>query len=144
MADELVQQQIVETISVRHVGRLLAEADLKPEQSGYWLNPPRPGFDHKVKDICEVYLSAQERTAVGERTISIDEMTGIQALERQVPDLPMRPGKSQRREFEYIRHGTQTLIASFDVARGRVVDPSLGNTRTLSRLSDPCSTHPCH
>lgn len=40
LADELVQQQIVETISPRHVGRLLAEADLKPHQSGYWLNPP--------------------------------------------------------------------------------------------------------
>lgn len=40
LADELVKQEIVETISPRHVGRLLAEADLKPHQSGYWLNPP--------------------------------------------------------------------------------------------------------
>ncbi len=40
LADELVEQQIVESISARHVGRLLAEADLKPHQSGYWLNPP--------------------------------------------------------------------------------------------------------
>lgn len=40
LADEMVQQQIVETISPRHVGRLLAEASLKPHQSGYWLNPP--------------------------------------------------------------------------------------------------------
>lgn len=39
-------------------------------------------------------------------------MTGIQALERQVPNLPLRPGKRERQEFEYIRHGTQTLIAS--------------------------------
>ncbi len=45
LADEMVQQQIVKTISPRHVGRLLAEADLKPHQSGYWLNPPpRPQF----------------------------------------------------------------------------------------------------
>ncbi len=45
LADELVKQEIVETISPRHVGRLLAEADLKPHQSGYWLNPPpRPQF----------------------------------------------------------------------------------------------------
>jgi hypothetical protein len=56
----------------------------------------------------------------GERSISLDEMTGIQALERQAKDLPMRPGKMQRREFEYIRHGTQTLTASYDVASGRV------------------------
>jgi putative transposase len=42
-------------------------------------------------------------------------MTGIQALERKATDLPMGPGKIERQEFEYIRHGTQTLIASFDV-----------------------------
>lgn len=42
----------------------------------------------------------------------------------------MRPGKSRRREFEYIRHGTQTLIASFDVAKGEVIHASVGDTRT--------------
>ena len=54
-----------------------------------------------------------ERTEQGERTISIDEMTGIQALERKSPDQPMRPGKRERREFEYIRHGTQTRRCQF-------------------------------
>jgi putative transposase len=57
-------------------------------------------------------------------------MTGIQALERAAPDLPMRPGKPQRREFEYIRHGTQTLIASFAIASGQIVAASVGDTRT--------------
>lgn len=57
-------------------------------------------------------------------------MTGIQALERKAPDLPMRPGKIQRREFESIRQGTQTLIASFDVSSGQVIDASVGETRT--------------
>ena len=57
-------------------------------------------------------------------------MTGIQALERQFPDQPMRPGKRERREFEYIRHGTQTLIVSFDVASGQVAQGSVGDTRT--------------
>jgi putative transposase len=66
----------------------------------------------------------------GERTISLDEMSGIQALERKAPDLPMRPGKIRRREFEYIRHGTQTLIASFDVARGQVIQARVGDRRT--------------
>jgi putative transposase len=56
-------------------------------------------------------------------------MTGIQALERKSPDLPLRPGKRERREFEYIRHGTQTLIASFDVANGQVVEAVVGDTR---------------
>lgn len=75
-------------------------------------------------------MSAQEQAILGERTISLDEMTGIQALERKAPDLPMRPGKIHRREFEYIRHGTQTLIGSFDVATGRIIHPSVGDSRT--------------
>ena len=54
------------------------------------------------------------------RTLSLDEMTGIQALERVAPSLPMKPGKLERREFEYRRHGTQTLIAAFDVANGKL------------------------
>ncbi len=57
-------------------------------------------------------------------------MTGIQALGRKVADLPMRPGKRERHWFEYIRHGTQTLIASFDVATGQVVNATVADTRT--------------
>ncbi len=56
-------------------------------------------------------------------------MTGIQALERAAPTLPMRPGKVERREYEYIRHGTQTLIAAFDVATGKVIG-TVGDSRT--------------
>lgn len=52
--------------------------------------------------------------------LSVDEMTGIQALERIAPDLPMEAGKPQAREFEYKRHGTQTLIAAINVALGNV------------------------
>ena len=62
-------------------------------------------------------------------TVSIDEMTGVQALERVAPSLPMKPGKVERREFEYVRHGTQTLIASFDVATGKV-QGVVGDSRT--------------
>nr|WP_315870995.1 transposase [Trichocoleus desertorum] len=73
-------------------------------------------------------------------------MTGIQALERKSADQPIRPGKRERREFEYIRHGTQTLIASFDVAQGRVVEATVGDTRTeadyLSHLQQLVATDP--
>jgi putative transposase len=61
--------------------------------------------------------------------VSIDEMTGVQALERAVPGLPPRPGKVERREFEYIRHGTLSLIINFDVVTGEVICPSVGPTR---------------
>lgn len=73
-------------------------------------------------------------------------MTGIQALESKFPDQPMRPGKRERKEFEYIRHGTQTLIASFDVASGQVVPGSVGDTRTeadyLAHVRDLIATDP--
>ena len=73
-------------------------------------------------------------------------MTGIQALERKAKDLPMRPGKPERREFEYIRHGTQTLIASFDIASGQVIHSTVGETRTetdyLAHIQQTLATAP--
>jgi transposase len=59
-------------------------------------------------------------------------MTGVQALERKHPGLPLRPGQVERREFEYIRHGTLAFILNFDIARGQVVTPSVGPTRTAA------------
>lgn len=91
-----------------------------------------------MEDISQHYLSAPQRAEQGERTISIDEMTGIQALERARPSLPMRPGKVECREFEYIRHGTQTLIANFDVVTGKVVTPTLDNQRTEADFLSHC------
>lgn len=66
----------------------------------------------------------------GERVISNDEMTGVQALERKHPGLPLRPGKVERREFEYIRHGTLAFMINFDVATGQISLTSVGATRT--------------
>ena len=68
--------------------------------------------------------------AQGDRVVTTDELTGIQALERAHPGLPLAPGKVERREFEYIRHGTCTAILSRDVVSGKVVAPGLGPTRT--------------
>lgn len=62
--------------------------------------------------------------------ISTDEMTGVQALERLHPTLPMAPGQIERREFEYVRHGTQSFILSRDVVTGRIIAPLIGPTRT--------------
>lgn len=62
--------------------------------------------------------------------MSTDELTGVQALERKHPGLPLAPGKVERREFEYIRHGTRTFILSRDVASGQLLAPSCGPTRT--------------
>ncbi len=66
----------------------------------------------------------------GIHLVSTDEMSGIQALERLHPALPMRPRQVERIEFEYIRHGTQTLLANWHVAKGQLINPTIGATRT--------------
>src|SRR5881227_454655 len=63
-------------------------------------------------------------------TLSTDELTGIQALERKHPGLPLAPGKVERREFEYVRHGTATFLLNRDVVSGQALAPSHGSTRT--------------
>jgi len=83
-----------------------------------------------VAAVCAAYADAPLSEARGCHVISTDEMTGVQALERSAPTLPMQPGRPARREFEYIRHGTLSLIANFNVATGQVLAPSLGPTRT--------------
>ena len=108
--------------------------DLKPHLIRYWLTPAasesEADREEKIADVCAVYHEAPARAARGERTVSTDEMTGVQALERAAPGLPLAPGKVERREFEYIRHGTRTFIVNFDVVSGQVIAPTAGPTRT--------------
>jgi transposase len=99
----------------------------------YWLNakPDDPGaFAAQVAAVCEVYQHAPAVAEQGGHVISTDEKTGIQALERAAPTLPIKPGSVERPEYEYLRHGTQCLIANFDVATGEVVAPTIGPSRT--------------
>src|SRR5512144_580935 len=106
------------------------EADLQPHRVRGWLTlHPDDAFDDKCRDICGVYQQAPARAQQGERTMSIDEMTGGQARERAAPTFPLQPGHVERQEFEYIRHGTQALIAGFEVATGQVLGV-VGETRT--------------
>ena len=93
-----------------------------------------------------VYRDAPALAPQGERVVSTDELTGVQALERKHPGLPLAPGKVERREFEYIRHGTCTFILSRDVVTGQVVAPSAGPTRTeadfLAHVQGVVATEP--
>lgn len=134
LADEVRQRGIVASISSRHLGRLLNEADLKPHRLRYWLNAKNkddPDFVLQVQTVCDTYAVAPQRYAQSHtHTISTDEMTGIQALERIAPTKGTQPGREARREFEYKRHGTQTLIANFHVVTGEVVAPTVQQTRT--------------
>jgi transposase len=134
LADEVIQRGIVESISVRHLGRLLNEADLKPHRIRYWLNAKEkedPTFAPQVQTVCATYAAAPQLYAqFHTHTISTDEMTGIQALERIAETKPTKPGQEARMEFEYERHGTQTLIANFHVVTGEIVSPTVQGTRT--------------
>ena len=130
LALEVIKRGIAKHISPRSVARFLNEANLQPHRMRGWLTPKQDeNFDEKCLDICGTYKKAIKRNEQGEKTISIDEMTGIQALERAAETKPMIPGKPEYQEFEYIRHGTQTLIAGFDVATGQVIG-EVGDTRT--------------
>jgi hypothetical protein len=107
---------------------------LKPHQSRYWLNNKRhenpEQFDQQVKKVCDLYEQASNLHKQGVHIYSCDEKTGIQALERKYPDKPMQPGRATLIEHEYIRHGTQALIANLEIATGRCCAPSIGETRT--------------
>jgi hypothetical protein len=83
-----------------------------------------------MADLTTLTTQAPALLAAGERGLATDDMTGSQALERTHPTRLMEPGQAARRACEYIRRGTVTLIANFDVAQGTVVAPSLGPTRT--------------
>jgi len=134
LAEVLVEKGVVESISPNHLGVLLKKTDLQPHRSKYWLNAKADERkDERIADICDLYHSANEDT--GSITISIDEMTGIQALERCAPDLPMEQKKPLAREFEYIRHGTQTLLGGFNVATG-VIQGLCLDTRKEEDLVD--------
>jgi transposase len=111
------------------IGRILAEADLKPHRSHYWLNSHDPDFDAKAKTICQLYRDAPRLYAEGRVVLCGDEKTGMQILERKYPTRLAKPGVIEKREFEYIRHGTRVLLATFCVATGRVIW-NLGPTRT--------------
>lgn len=98
--------------------------------SRYWLTPAyEAGFDEKVADINQLYKAAPELAKQAERVESVDEMTGVQALERKHPDLPRLPGKVERREFEYERHGTLSFTCDFDVVKGELVACTASKTR---------------
>jgi hypothetical protein len=134
LVDEVIRRQIVTSISASQVGRYLAQAELQPHRSKYWLNTKEKDpeiFERQVQIVCQTYLEApklyfQENT----HTVSVDEMPGIQALERIAKTIPMQPGQPARIEYEYKRHGTLCLIGNWDVVLGQMIAPTIRVTRT--------------
>ena len=77
--------------------------------------------------MCALYQSAPKLKEEGVHLVSCDEKTGMQAIERM--STPMKQGQVERIETNYTRHGTQCLIANFEVATGKIVSPTIGDTR---------------
>jgi transposase len=86
-------------------------------------------FGERSKAVCDAYFQATDLHQQRTHLISTDEKTGIQALERDAPTLPMRPGQVERQEYNYDRHGTLCLTANLEVATGKIIAPTIGPTR---------------
>ena len=109
----------------------LNEGEIKPHTIKEWLHTPiddEVTFNQQVETICQLYHDALKLHKEGVHLVSCDKKTGIQSLERIIT--PMQPGQAERQDSSYERHGTQCLIANFEVATGRVIAPTIGDTRT--------------
>jgi transposase len=128
-------------ISVSQTGRILADLELRPHKVRGWLRRADDDqFWAQAAAVCDAYLRPPPGTVV----ICIDEKTGIQAKYRKYPERPPRPGRLGRREFEYVRNGTVSIIAALHAATGQVVvepvarNDSAAFTGFLHRL-DQCT-----
>jgi len=99
------------------IGRIWREFRLKPHLVETFKLSSDPLFIEKVRDVVGLYLDPPERALV----LCVDEKSGIQALDRSAPVLPMMPGMPERRNHDYVRSGTTTLFAALDVASGQVI-----------------------
>jgi transposase len=134
LRDEAIQRNIVTDISVSRIGHFLQQAAVQPHRKKMWLNTTEKDpvkFQAEVENVCRTYLEAPAKAATdGTHTVSVDEATSLQAIERNAPDKPAQPDHVPKQEFEYTRHGTTTLTAGLDVVTGLIVCPTLEATRT--------------
>ncbi len=116
--DSLRKAAIAETgvlICRSEVGAILRCGGLSPHRVVGWLHSADPTFKDRSKQVAQLYVAPPPSTHV----LCVDEKTGIQALRRVHPSHADRRGRV-RREFEYARRGTTTMIAALDVATGEV------------------------
>ena len=103
-------------VSPSTVQRVWQRAGLKPHRLTSYVASTDPAFEAKAADVIGLYLKPPEHAVV----LCIDEKSGIQALDRRDPVLPLSPGRAERHGFEYYRHGTLSLYAALEVATGQV------------------------
>jgi len=104
-------------LSKSTIGRIWRKFDIKPHLSDTFKLSSDPLFVEKVVDVVGLYHNPPEKAVV----LCVDEKSGIQALDRSQPVLPMMPGVPERRSHDYARHGTTDLFAAFNIADGTVI-----------------------
>src|SRR5580700_9422673 len=104
-------------LSKSTIGRIWRKFDIKPHLAGTFKLSADPLFVDKVVDVVGLYHHPPERAVV----LCVDEKSGIQALDRSQPVLPMMPGVPERRSHDYVRHGTTDLFAAYGIADGTVI-----------------------
>jgi transposase len=112
------------------VWRILDDNDIKPHKIRYYLEKRDPDFDRKMQEVLMVYrdVSLYTEGAVHDArpnpiyTVSVDEKPGVQAIALTAPDLPPVPGKESTiaRDYEYVRHGTVSIMAGIDLHSGHI------------------------
>jgi transposase len=135
IADHLARRGLV--ISPASAGRILAEAEVRPHKLRSWLKrADDPAFWAQAGAVCAPYLNPPPGTVL----ISVDEKTGIQAKSRRHPDTTARRGRDTRRDFEYVRHGTVSIIAAMNVTTGEVIAQRIQRMTITKRHPRPQGT----
>lgn len=116
---EIQKRAVVQGIKISesHLHYVLQSGDVHPHRVQQWLHSTDPQFREKVNKICELYKAAPADSVV----LSIDEKSGMQAIERKYSGKPAKPGQLYREEYEYKRHGTLCLIGAYNVHTGEII-----------------------
>jgi transposase len=114
-------------LSESTIGRIWRAFGLQPHRTDTFKLSNDPLFVEKVYDIVGLYLNPPEAAVV----LSVDEKSQVQALARSQPAFPMMPGMCERRTHDYLRHGTTSLFAAFDIADGSVISSLHRRHRTI-------------
>ena len=109
------------------VSKIWRTFGLKPHLQDSWKLSTDPQFIEKVRDVVGIYLNPPERAVV----LCVDEKSGIQALDRTAPTLPMLPGTPERATHDYKRNGTSSLYAALDLTTGKVIGSLHGRHRAI-------------
>jgi transposase len=114
-------------LSPSTVGRIWRRFELKPHLADTFKLSTDPLFVDKVVDVVGLYHNPPEKAVV----LCVDEKSGIQALDRSQPVLPLMPGMPERRSHDYVRHGVTSLFAAFDIADGSVISQTYRRRRAV-------------